>query len=74
LAEDPDANDCLGVGPELAKHLAHLAGNAGVTPDEAKLFAERVGRELKGYKGTPFFALQDLSRRLAELAKIQRAA
>jgi hypothetical protein len=74
LAEDPDASDCLGVGPELAKQLAQLAGRAEVTPNEAGLLAERVGRELKGYKGTPFFALHHLSRRLAELAETERAA
>jgi hypothetical protein len=74
LAEDPDASDCLGVGPGLAKQLAELAGQTEVTPEEAGLFAERVGRELKGYKGTPFFALHHLSRRLAELAKSEKAA
>lgn len=74
LARDPDASDCLGVGPELAKQLAELAGQAEVPPDQAGLFAERVGRELKGYKGTPFFTLHHLSRRLADLAKTERAA
>jgi hypothetical protein len=73
VAKYPDSSDWLGVGPELAKHLAHMAGETEVTPEEAGLFAERVGQELKGYKGTPFFALHYLSRRLAELAKTEKA-
>lgn len=71
LAGDTEANRYLGVGPELAQQLARLAGKAGLTSDEAALFAERVGQALKGYKGTPFFALKHLSRRLAELAKLE---
>ncbi len=71
VTEDPD---CLGVSPELAKQLANMAGQTDATPEQAALFAERVGRELKFYKGTPFFALRHLSQRLAELVKNERAA
>jgi hypothetical protein len=71
LAELPDG---LGVGPELARQFAHLVNQAVVMPEEAEQFAARVGQQLKGAKGTPFFALQDLSRRFAELTNNQRAA
>jgi hypothetical protein len=74
LTKHPDARDCLGVGPEVAKQLVQLARQAELPPGVAGEFAERVGQELKGYKGIPFFALHHLSRRLAELANNERAA
>lgn len=64
LAESPDG---LGVGPTLAGDLARLVDDPQLTHETAKQLAERVDRELKGYKGTPFMALRDLSHRLVEL-------
>jgi hypothetical protein len=45
-----------------------LAQQAEIDPEIAAQFAQRVSQELNGYKGTPFFALYHLSRRLMELA------
>ena len=72
--ENPDAVDCLGAGPGLAKELVSLASLPELTREEAGQFAARVQRELKGYKGSPFIGLRDLSLRLAELTDNQRAA
>jgi hypothetical protein len=69
LAEHPKSADCLGVGPELARELVRLARQPELGREEASRFAERVQLELKGYKGSPFFALYHLSRRLVELSK-----
>jgi hypothetical protein len=74
LTEQPDASDCQGVGPGLARELVQLARQSEVTAEVAGQFAERVGQDLKGYKGTPFFALHHLARRLAELTSNDRAA
>jgi hypothetical protein len=73
-AKHPDSADTLGVGPELAQELARLAGQPGLTREEARQFAERVRISLKGYKGSPFFGLYELSQRLVELADNERAA
>lgn len=67
LTQTPDVADCLGVGPELARELARLVDQPQITREVAEQFSGRVQRDLKGYKGTPFSALKDLSYRLAEL-------
>jgi hypothetical protein len=67
LEKHPDC-DWLCVSLQFAKQLAQLAEGARISPEEARQFADRASRELKGYKGIPFFALHSLSRRLVELA------
>lgn len=71
-AEDPDVT-FLGPGPELALQLAQLAWKSDVSSEEAEQFAERVERELAGYKGSPFIALYFLAHRLPELAVNNRS-
>jgi hypothetical protein len=68
LREHPEDGNVLGVGPALAEQLAQLAGQAEVDSAAAIQLAQRVRQELQGYKGTAFFALHHLSRRLVELA------
>ena len=72
ITESPDVAACLGVGPELARDFARLVDQSQLTRETAEDFSVRVKRELKGYKGTPFFALNDLSQRLVELTREER--
>jgi hypothetical protein len=67
LAQHSDSADSLGVGPRLARELVQLTVLPGLRRERAEQFAERVQRELKGYKGSPFSALYYLSCRLVEL-------
>ena len=67
VIKSPDVVDCLGVGPELARDFARLVDQPQVPREAAEQFSGRVQRELKGYKGTPFSELSNLSQRLVEL-------
>jgi hypothetical protein len=69
-AKHPDIWEALGPGPELARQFLFLVNRDSVPPEEAKEFADRVRIELKGFKGSPFFALRSLSDRFAELAQM----
>jgi hypothetical protein len=74
LVEHPESSDSLGMGPKLASELVHLTFLPGLGRETAERFAERVQSELKGYKGTPFFGLYHLSRRLVQLTDNNRTA
>ena len=71
LGHSTEGSDFFGAGPELVRELVRLVDEPEIMREAAEQFSERIERELKGYKGSPFFALKDLSHRLVDLTSRQ---